>query len=364
MGSWGTGIYSNDTSEDVRDICKEIFPFVSVEEGNQIIFKEYKELIEQNRIDDDYASFWYALADWQWKHGILSEQIRSKTIELLNMHAGISDWEESATAADVKKRLNVMEKLKAQLETPMPPIKIPKGKLLKPKHKVGDVIIFEAGVKGTKYNDGIWENTRITPYPFYADSIIRDFEMDLTTPIVVENQYLAILCVEISKELHSKYLPELYDEHSVYVMYDYCDKQKPSLDILQQCGFLPRITHESHYVTVEVGKMYNRCYNIRWVYKFTTSSDFKHNYFGVGTIEKVQCLKETERFHTQLSKKSYSGDSVWELDLDRAFGDFTDEKIRLSALNIDVDLLLDDNVVNPTLLKEYWHSGHGEKYIE
>ena len=36
MGTWGTGIYSNDTAEDVRDICQEIFPFVSVEEGIRI----------------------------------------------------------------------------------------------------------------------------------------------------------------------------------------------------------------------------------------------------------------------------------------------------------------------------------------
>ena len=84
MGIWGTGIYSNDTAEDVRDICQEIFPFVSVEEGNRIIFQEFAELINSNLQDDDYASFWYALADWQWKHGILTEEIRIKAIGLLS----------------------------------------------------------------------------------------------------------------------------------------------------------------------------------------------------------------------------------------------------------------------------------------
>ena len=82
MGTWGTGIYGNDTAEDVREFCNEIFPLVSVEEGNRIVFREFKDILEDDLIDDDYASFWYSLADWQWKHGILCEDIRMKTIQL------------------------------------------------------------------------------------------------------------------------------------------------------------------------------------------------------------------------------------------------------------------------------------------
>ena len=142
MGAWGTGIYSNDIAEEIKDLCDEIFPFVTVEEGNRIIYQEFREVVQSETIDNDYASFWYALADWQWKHGILSEEIRLKVIELLTVYAGIQDWEESARMADVKKRIAVMDKLKKRLETPMPVPKLPKGKLLKPNHKVGDIIIF------------------------------------------------------------------------------------------------------------------------------------------------------------------------------------------------------------------------------
>ena len=46
MGTWGTGIYGNDTAEEVREFCNEIFPFVSVEEGNRIVFREFKDILE------------------------------------------------------------------------------------------------------------------------------------------------------------------------------------------------------------------------------------------------------------------------------------------------------------------------------
>ena len=92
MGSWGPGLYSNDTSGDVRDICNEIYPLVGIEKGTELILEEYSEIVNSDIIDNDYADFWYALADWQWKHGILSDDIKQKTIELLEAHTGIEEW--------------------------------------------------------------------------------------------------------------------------------------------------------------------------------------------------------------------------------------------------------------------------------
>lgn len=47
----------------MREFCNEIFPLVSVEEGNRIVFREFKDILEDDLIDDNYASFWYSLAD-------------------------------------------------------------------------------------------------------------------------------------------------------------------------------------------------------------------------------------------------------------------------------------------------------------
>ena len=112
MGSWGTALYSNDTSSDVRDMCNEVYPLVGIEEGTRLILKEYADIVNCDIVDNDYADFWFALADWQWKHGILTDEIKSKAISLLEAHTGIDEWEGS----DIKKRLAVMDKLLDQLK--------------------------------------------------------------------------------------------------------------------------------------------------------------------------------------------------------------------------------------------------------
>lgn len=48
MGTWGTAIYSNDTAEDVREACKDIFAVYGVEEGNQLLFEKFKDTVEPN----------------------------------------------------------------------------------------------------------------------------------------------------------------------------------------------------------------------------------------------------------------------------------------------------------------------------
>ena len=115
MGTWGTGLYSNDIALDVRDMCNDVFAFFSVEEGNQIIFREYDEILTSEIIDNDYASFWYALTDYQWNHGILCDSIREKTLELLDAYAGMTEWEEVGNKKDIANRKKVLEKLKEKL---------------------------------------------------------------------------------------------------------------------------------------------------------------------------------------------------------------------------------------------------------
>ena len=152
MGSWDTALYSNDTSSDVRDMCNEVYPLVGIEKGTQLILEEYADIVNSDIIDNDYADFWFALADWQWKHGILSDEIKNKAISLLEAHTGIDEWE----GADIKKRLAIMDKLLNQLKMPQPEIKIHKAKIAKPKHKLGDIIIVRTGLKENDLENWIW----------------------------------------------------------------------------------------------------------------------------------------------------------------------------------------------------------------
>ena len=345
MGVWGVGIYSNDTAAEVRDICNEIFPFVSVSEGNKIIFNEFHELLSSKAVDDDYASFWYALSDWQWKHGILNDSIRTKTLDLLKDYSGLDDWQKSSSKINIKKRKCVLDKLRLQLSSVQPAVNLPKARLAKPKHKAGDIIVFKTIEEGEDTFNCWVKDGGHTPF-LYASSKIRESSMEFSHPVLANGKYLAVLCVGTKKQRHSQYIVNIYDENSVYVFYDYCNTQKPTIDSLRGSGFLPCIIHTYNREEKKVE-------NIGWTYTFTTFSSFRaHSSYGVEMFEKMNFFEEHNRFVTLMDEKEYSNEPILCPDLYHAFSKFFEEKTRLLNLNIEIDNLLDSSKENPILLTE------------
>ncbi len=342
MGSWGTALYSNDTSSDVRDMCNEIYPLVDVEEGTKLILEEYADIVNSDIIDNDYADFWLALADWQWKHGILEDEIKNKAISLLKAHAGIEEWKEFGSASDVKKRIAVMDKLLNQIKAPQPEIKIPKAKLKTPKHKPGDIIIVHTRGNDYEYADCVYSiETCALPY-VYVSEIADKLEKSICPPYEAHNKYLALLCVGSEKTLHSEYVNDVYDEYSVYAFYDYISDEKPTVEQLKLCGFLPSLVMYSYNNGIDT---------LEWRYKFSLyASSFKISKNSYEqSFEKISCISENERFQSLFSKKDYSCEITQELDIYDAFNSFFEEKARLTHAGIGYDNLLHGSAPNPLL---------------
>lgn len=338
MGSWGTALYSNDTSSDVRDMCNEVYPLVGIEEGTKLILKEYADIVNCDIIDNDYADFWFALADWQWKHGILTDVIKSKAISLLESHTGIDEWE----GADVKKRLAVMDKLLQQLKSPQPEVKLPKAKIAKLKHKPGDIIIFRTCDKNYEYADSVWNIDECGFTHFYTDETANKLPIKISPPYEAYEKYMAILCVGTIRESHSQYVPEIMEEHSIYAYYDYMSTIKPTLDDLKKCGFLP--------LNLRYGADVNGVGKNTWTYTFNMfAQNFSNKSDSETIIEKIYCVDESNRFQTLFSKKHYDNEYALSPNLYEVFSEIYNEKVRLDALGIQLDNLLDSNKINPSL---------------
>lgn len=340
MGAWGTALYSNDTASDVRDMCDEVYPLVGIEEGTRLILEAYANIVASNVFDNDYADFWFALADWQWKHGILTDEIKSKAIALLEAHTGIDEWE----GADIQKRLAVMGKLLDRLKTPQPPIKIPKAKIAKPKHKPGDIIIVLTGLQENDPENLIWNIEECTYHFIYSQEIADKICDTIKPPYDAHNKYIAILCVGTEKMLHSQYVDDIYDEYSVYAFYDYIGNQKPTLDILRTCGFVPKYLQYASASGPDI-ETSGWCYKFHlFTYSFRLPKDGSEQH-----IEKVFNEEESNRFCELFARKKYLPNISWNMELYDAFGEFFEEKARLEKANIAYDDLLDPSASNPNL---------------
>ena len=115
MGSWGTGLYSNDMSDDVKDeYLSKLKAGKSDEETLTEILQCYKEEMAD---DDDKYDIWFALADTMWKKGRLTNEVKSKALALIKEERLSNRFEDEKSR---KARNKVLEKLEVQLNSKMP----------------------------------------------------------------------------------------------------------------------------------------------------------------------------------------------------------------------------------------------------
>lgn len=141
MGAWGTALYSDDTTCEVRDAYKENLKHgLSDSEAYERILDRYGDLLGDPEIA---CLVYFALADTAWTVGRLHHAIKEKALGLIKQGGDVAVWERDA-AAEAPSRRNVLRRLELRLlsEQPAPkPIKksIPKPKKIRTSAPVGSV---------------------------------------------------------------------------------------------------------------------------------------------------------------------------------------------------------------------------------
>lgn len=116
MGTWGTGLYSDDTACDVRDDYKDILgDGISEPEATKRLIEHWK-----SELSDPYTApvFWLTLADVQWNLGRLQEKVKKEALTVIENGSDLARW-----LPDKKleiKRKGVLERLSQKLKTAQP----------------------------------------------------------------------------------------------------------------------------------------------------------------------------------------------------------------------------------------------------
>jgi hypothetical protein len=145
MGAWGPGLYSDDTTCEVRDEYVSLLQSgTSGEEATDGILSGYEEVLNIPEIE---CLVILALAHTQWRYGRLEERIKSRALDILNRGADITVWRRDSPK-DARKREKVLAKLQKTLESPPPPQRPIKLKKKRPprllfKGPVGSVLAVD-----------------------------------------------------------------------------------------------------------------------------------------------------------------------------------------------------------------------------
>jgi len=140
MGTWGAGLYADDTCCDVRD------DYVQALKSGMSDDEAYKYILQRHSfvLDDSEFSYmvYFPLAETAWKYGRLNEELRSIALALLKQLEDCSSW---GTGAKARKK--VQQALEEKLLSPQPERKLVKFVPVKPRKirttaEVGSVFLI------------------------------------------------------------------------------------------------------------------------------------------------------------------------------------------------------------------------------
>lgn len=143
MGSWGTGISSNDT---YADIYAEFFDLyndgLGVKEISDRLISSNRETINDS---DDSNNFWFALAKAQWECKQLDIDVLTKVTEIIQSGKDLEVWRSlEATESDIKKRAIVLDKFLKTIQTEKSKAKSRRKKIIRqPIFDKGDCLTFK-----------------------------------------------------------------------------------------------------------------------------------------------------------------------------------------------------------------------------
>ena len=127
MGTWGTGLYSDDTAADLKNT---IALLTQLPEGGdrllEIVIEAYGDSVELTA--DGGAAFWLVVADQFDRKGIRCARAFEQARKAIASGADLRDLEaRGMPAKDLKKRAAILDELDRRLQKPRPEKPRPKG---------------------------------------------------------------------------------------------------------------------------------------------------------------------------------------------------------------------------------------------
>lgn len=151
MGSWGAGISGNDTAMDLRSEYQAAFYYFDVETALQKIDAYVRNEGFDESDPGEWCDYYYSLADFMWKKGILTEAVRDRALGMIDAGFGLDIWEESGKAA-LRERKKVLETFREKLCSEQPAKKKIRISLyMKPVFETGDVVAFQLQTRDQTY---------------------------------------------------------------------------------------------------------------------------------------------------------------------------------------------------------------------
>ena len=103
MGTWNVSINGNDTAQDLKSEYQAVFFYNDVDIALKKIDAYVRSMFDETD-EEEWCNYYYSLADYMWKHGILTDAIRNQVIHMIDSDFGLKLWEEAGVKTLEKRK--------------------------------------------------------------------------------------------------------------------------------------------------------------------------------------------------------------------------------------------------------------------
>lgn len=274
MGAWNCSINGNDTAQDLISDYRAAFYYNDVDVAVKKIFDYVYSYLDDEEIPD----FIYSLADFMWKKGILTDEIKNKAIEMIDSNYGMEIWEKSGEKI-LNKRKKVLNNFKNKLLSPQPSKKkITLNMNINPIFNEGDIIAFKINTS----------NLDCSCYSKFDTSNISDYD----------NKYIVLRKVYDHISYISSIEPNVKDTWAVFQIIPHFFDTLPTIDDIT--NHLNKKLEWKDMIVTESNIYYfkKRDYVLLGNIKPNLIKDYKHKFNDISSvyfsINNTWCRPEVE----------------------------------------------------------------------
>jgi len=218
VGTWNASINGNDTAQDLKNEYQAAFFYNDVETALAKIDAYVRNMFDESD-EEEWSCYYYSLAEFMWKHGILTDEVRNRAVEMIDSGFGLDIWEAEGKSI-LNKRKKVLAEFREKLLSPQPPKKKIRFNLhMKPIFQTGDLIALQL-------------KTLDKHYPAHSklgEDVFRGYD----------GKYIVVRKVGDEVNQYSSIEPQLKDYWAKFQLYNAIFDDCPSAEQLRNVPFVP-----------------------------------------------------------------------------------------------------------------------------
>lgn len=221
MGAWNVSITGNDTAQDLKYEYQAAFYYYDVETALEKLDAYVRTHICRESDEEEWCNYYYSLADFMWRKGILTDAVRDRAVQMIDEDFGLGLWAEDEKT--LQKRNKALAEFREKLLSPQGEKKKIRIKLnLESVFEVGDVVAFRLKTADKSY----------IPEPYGKKA-----HFDEAFFKACDGKYVVMRKAKDDISYRSEVVPEVADHWIIFQLYGKIFEEIPTMEELSSVGW-------------------------------------------------------------------------------------------------------------------------------